>query len=426
LVVLATATVAALLGVNPAGADLVDDGRVQVLSIGDSFIAGNGNGNYYPGQGPGEPDNGGPRVPGPGVNCFQSYSSYPWQYTQMLNDAGIPADIWHAACGGAWTYDLWGQFQTIPLEQRDQADILLVSAGGNDARFGNIVPHCVLGLPEWLPGVPAGTCDGDLAYATTELPLVIDRLESNLNAIAGLLPTDTQIVLMSYPWLNYPRCPTARGEDELDALQLQFDISLIQLVGRLNQTSGDRFRTVLPSSRFIGHGPCASSTDQWMHALTTTDGESFHPNWTGANQYAQQIFDQGIHLDVASHPPYVITPGGVGGAEGDTGSQVACVPVRLDRPAAEIVTVDWQTWDNGNVGIATANVDYATTSGTATFNVGESVTCANVTIFGDTDPEPVLLYGEWLPVVFSNPSANAVIDTTTFFGLGLVIIGEDD
>ena len=47
-------------------------------------------------------------------------------------------------------------------------------------------------------------------------------------------------------------------------------------------------------------------------------------------------------------------------------------------------------------------------------------------VFGDTEVEAPLLYGEWGLVKFSNPSSNAVLDTVSFFGHGLIIIIDDD
>ncbi len=277
---------------GPAGGD----GHTMVLSIGDSYIAGSGVGHYYDGQGPGfaEPD-GVKRVPGSGANCYQSYSSYPWQYVQMLRDAGRQADIWHAACHGAWTYDLWDQFWVIPAEQRDQADVLLISAGGNDVGFANLVAHCLLGLDEWVPGVSSGTCDGDLHHARTELPRMMARLESTITDLSPFLPGRTTVVVVGYPDLNSPGCLNARGEQQLLQLQSAHEAALAEMVTKLDRAKANRklrhsYRVELPADRFAGHGPCAL-TDRWIHGLSTTQGHSFHPNWTGANEYAGLLFE---------------------------------------------------------------------------------------------------------------------------------------
>lgn len=273
------------------------DGHVMVLSIGDSYIAGTGADNYYPGQGPGYDEPAGvKRVPGSGANCYQSYSSYPWQYVQVMRDRGGAADIWHAACHGAWTYDLWDQFWTIPADFRAQSDVLLVSAGGNDVGFSSLVAHCLLGLHEWMPGVSTGTCDDDLDHARTELPRMLGTLESSIADISPHLPKGSVVAIVGYPNLNSPGCLTARGEDQLAAIQADHEAALVEMAWRLNRSKANRkqridYRVVLPAVRFQGHGPCASSSNRWIHHLSTTEGHSFHPNWTGSNQYANVIQD---------------------------------------------------------------------------------------------------------------------------------------
>ena len=265
--------------------------RTLVLSIGDSYMAGNGVGHHYDGQGPGHADIGGPRVPAPGRNCFQSYASYPWQYVQMLRDEGRAADIWHAACGGAWTYDLWDQFWTMPGHVRADADVVLVSAGGNDAGFGAIVAHCLLGLHGWMPGVPSGTCDGDLDHAERELPRVVERLRRTVLDLAPHLPDTVSVIVVGYPGLGSQDCANARGEARLAALQRLHDESLVELARSLT-AAGVATTAVLPSDRFAGHGPC--SGDRWIHGLSWTEGHSFHPTWWGAHELARLLHESTV------------------------------------------------------------------------------------------------------------------------------------
>jgi chitinase len=101
------------------------------------------------------------------------------------------------------------------------------------------------------------------------------------------------------------------------------------------------------------------------------------------------------------------------------------VPVSLSNPSAEPVTVDWSTLDTGGSGVATAGVDYEAASGTVTFAPGETSKVVSITVYGDTVDELPLYLGEWILVAFSNPSANATLDTS-FFGLGIGIILDDD
>ena len=48
------------------------------------------------------------------------------------------------------------------------------------------------------------------------------------------------------------------------------------------------------------------------------------------------------------------------------------------------------------------------------------------TLVGEAVDEPPLLYGEWGLVTFNSPSANAKINYSACFGVGLMIIIDDD
>ncbi len=131
------------------------------------------------------------------------------------------------------------------------------------------------------------------------------------------------------------------------------------------------------------------------------------------------------HQPSTSNDQVVIVPGGGGVVEGDSGTVTVEVPVSLSAPSAQPVTVDWATFDNGGAGVATAGVDYAAASGSVTFAPGETTAMVSITVYGDTIYEPPLLWGEWILVSFTNPSANATIDPS-FYGLGVGIIVDDD
>lgn len=128
---------------------------------------------------------------------------------------------------------------------------------------------------------------------------------------------------------------------------------------------------------------------------------------------------------IATAVPPVITPGAAGVIEGDVGTTTVYVPVRLSFATTVPVTVSYATLDTGAAGIATAGVDYVATSGTVTFAPGETSKIVAVTVIGDTVSEDPLLYGEWILVVFSGPSAGATLDLS-FYGLGIGVIIDDD
>lgn len=276
------------------------DGRLLVAAVGDSYIAGTGAGNYYPGQGPDGGDDGGwPRVPD-GRNCFQSYASYPWLYVQALNRAGVEAKVITAACHGAHVEHLRGQWALL-ADEKAQADIVLVSAGGNDTGFGGIVEQCILGAPFGTTGGRL-SCDATLDLAESVLPAVVLNLGRELQWLSSQAP-DAEIVVVGYPDLLSPahgKCSlTAQGELRIEALFMEYEELLINAVAQLNADEF-RYRLVLPSGRFDDRGPCSLS-DPWLHHVTnpfTTEGESFHPNQRGSAEYAQLLIESAIHRQI--------------------------------------------------------------------------------------------------------------------------------
>ncbi|GJM38063.1 MAG: hypothetical protein DHS20C19_14300 [Acidimicrobiales bacterium] len=128
-----------------------------------------------------------------------------------------------------------------------------------------------------------------------------------------------------------------------------------------------------------------------------------------------------------------IRPFGVVVNEGDTGSQIVDAVVFLEDAngdpitATEPVSFDWYTGDvPTNPNIAHPGSDFIAASGTATINIGESQTTFPIEILGDLEDEPPLLYGEWGLFGVNNPTSNAIIDTQSFFGIGLFIILDND
>lgn len=120
-----------------------------------------------------------------------------------------------------------------------------------------------------------------------------------------------------------------------------------------------------------------------------------------------------------------IRPGVAGVWEGDDGNRVVSVPVTLDAPVSQEVTVNWTTVTTDGAGIATGGVDYEAAAGQVTFAPGETAASIDITVYGDTLDEPPAWLGEWGVIAWSSPSPNADIDGS-FFRLGLFIIFDDD
>lgn len=333
---LAVALVALLLASGETNA--YAERSIRVVSLGDSYMAGVGNGNYYPDQGPWSPDPvGSTRVPGPiepGTtqmqNCYQSYDSYPQRYVERLRSSGSAAEVWHAACGGAGLRDLRGQWESVPDAWRTESDIVLLSFGGNDAGFSNIVWHCLNGASSFLPGPlqvalerPPGDCDGSLSFADNALASIVERLEREIEWLAG--ETAARIVVVGYPRLASPsgeKCRwLARGESELDRIQSRHRSEVGAAIDRLNEGIGQRFDVVEVADAFAGRGPCADDgllnhvrvpryrlfPPGFVEPLSIAR-ESFHPSAEGAQKYADLIFDASIHSRLATVEATVPAP----------------------------------------------------------------------------------------------------------------------
>lgn len=122
-------------------------------------------------------------------------------------------------------------------------------------------------------------------------------------------------------------------------------------------------------------------------------------------------------------PPPIVTPGGAALLESDPGQLM--VPVTLSKPWDDPVTVSWETFGIAQAGIAIPDVDYVAATGQVTFAPGETTKVVPLTLIDDTLVEPPLLWGEWGFVRFFDVSANAELDTS-FFGLGIAVIIDDD
>jgi uncharacterized protein (TIGR03437 family) len=108
-----------------------------------------------------------------------------------------------------------------------------------------------------------------------------------------------------------------------------------------------------------------------------------------------------ITNDDAAPPTPTITINDVSVTEGNSGTKTVDFTVSLSTTSSQSITVDYATAN----GTATAGSDYQSTSGTLTFNPGDTSKPVSVTINGDTLVEP----DETFFVNLTNASANAII-----------------
>lgn len=267
---------------QPAQSSTHDE--IIVVSLGDSYTAGNGAGNYY------EP-----------TGCYRSYDSYPWRYVDRLQQEGYNASVWHYACGGNVLQDISGQIDQVPEEIRNSADIILLSVGGNDLEFTSVVKRCLL-----LSGIDLVFCSARLDRAMADLDSVIVRTQSVLRGFERKFPNATQVVLVGYPNLVSPLCATTYAS-VVQSLQRSYDTAQNTAIVEMNNNRSIRenlnYTFVSLQDIYAGRGPCAADSDPTRWIRKVGEGlfdEWVHPTSEGHNATANLIFRHGIHRGLAS------------------------------------------------------------------------------------------------------------------------------
>jgi len=275
LVIAVLALASAPVVVAPTAASAQVNPAPRVVSLGDSYTAGNGAE--------------GTTVAGAanayfGGSCSQHPDAYPFLVVNQISDATLD----HLACSGATIPDvLGGQIATIP--NASDVDFYFLTIGGNDFGFESVVATCLV-LP--LPGL----CNLDLDEAEASLPTVESGIESILDELTLLSP-QAEIVLVGYPQLASPLCPTPTvPQDRLIDLQELFEQTQSQIAAARSNVS-----FVSVADAFADNGPCLESPTApftpgagLVHHLYLLDpfAESFHPNRDGHIAIEREIVDR--------------------------------------------------------------------------------------------------------------------------------------
>ena len=121
-----------------------------------------------------------------------------------------------------------------------------------------------------------------------------------------------------------------------------------------------------------------------------------------AGTYGRSVFKRDI---AGSDPQPSVTVSDASCAEGNSGTTTMTFTLTLSAKQLHTVYVDYATVD----GSAVAGSDYLTTSGTATFGVGQNTVNVTVTVNGDTQIEP----DETFSLVLSNPIRCTIANSGT-------------
>lgn len=282
--------------------------KPRISILGDSYIAGEGVGTYLPGTDVG------------GNKCHRSIESWAYQVALQVTD---PSSISFVACSGAVADNLDDPTKVqynepaSQLDQMNDPDVVLLSLGGNDALFRDVIISCMLG--DCLSTGWANTIFGtDVQSAFESLPrLAAIRAKIVLDEIKAKAPRAT-IIMMGYPSavIDQTECPASDAGQWASAIAERSGVPesiitsslLVTGGGKLSSTeqkwANEKFLTDLnfelkraateagvwfvdPQNWFASHGIC-SPTSPYAHGIALGDdilsflgNESFHPTLAG-------------------------------------------------------------------------------------------------------------------------------------------------
>jgi len=127
----------------------------------------------------------------------------------------------------------------------------------------------------------------------------------------------------------------------------------------------------------------------------------------------------GFGLIVNDDSALAVVPGAGTIVEGDAGSTVLAVPIRLSRPSVFTVTANWSTVNTVGSDRAQSPSDYVAASGIVTFSPGTTLQYVNLTVNGDIAVEQ----GE-IAIVSVTGATGATIGG--YLGLGFGYIVDND
>lgn len=268
---------------------------LTIVAMGDSYMSGEGAGRFYTGT----------DLPGRN-SCRRA----PTAYSVRVADA-LGADLHFTACSGARTYNIGSRFggsgprsspqfsdeplQIEALRAHREADVVLLSIGGNDARFSEVVSLC------------AGRRDSCVPEATgwmNNLDEVVQPALRELYAeVRSLAGERTRIFVTTYP------VPFEDGVTSCDDVGMATDeVGFIrEFVGRLNAqivfaALDARFELIDLSTALQSGGLCSSGSGaaalnawRWQRPARFPRGPvdpvrgSFHPTEYGHGLLATRV-----------------------------------------------------------------------------------------------------------------------------------------
>ena len=299
-------------------ADVNCDGVVRIAIIGDSYISGEGTNDYFT------------PISGPATACHRSSQSWAYQVgldlistgnkPLLLDDGGDRVEM--LACSGATSRTVLhgqhgeqGQVDRLgDMNEIREVDIILISVGGNDAGFSDVITNCLYSI------------DCRDSYSK-RVQRAEDGASSTFSLVRRLAP-QAVVVAATYPVGlagQTDTCGAVKRRHWITGWLRKFEIEswerewLSELVAPAMNTAiaqsaaRHNVRVVDYSTAFEGNEVCSTSPYAWGIAPIGLDGaspvaswivelasqlgeevgqESFHPNKNGHDHLARTFWEQ--------------------------------------------------------------------------------------------------------------------------------------
>ncbi|HEX8143239.1 MAG TPA: Calx-beta domain-containing protein [Pyrinomonadaceae bacterium] len=167
-------------------------------------------------------------------------------------------------------------------------------------------------------------------------------------------------------------------------------------------TAGSDYQTTSGTLTFAPGETSRSITVPIINDTMDEPSETFFVNLTNAS-HAVILDNQGQATITDNDAAPTLAINDVSVAEGNSGTTTASFNVTLSAPSGFTVTVNYATADD----TATSGSDYQSTSGTLSFNPGQTAQAINVLVNGDTTFEP----NETFFVNLSGPASATISDS---------------
>jgi lysophospholipase L1-like esterase len=227
-----------------------------------------------------------------GGTCVRSNATWGAVYGQLARAKGLSVNVNNVACAGGVVKDLYGQINAVNAD----TDLVLVTIGGNDVGFANIVVQCFTPLI-----ADPYRCRDSIWSGKAKVPAVQTAALAALKALKAKLHPGAKVIVMSYPYLANPsnyilrslngQYNSGQAARELGDLG---DQAVINAANLANVDAGYELVKFIPiKDRFVGHepnqNPYADNPQRWVNEFDLSG--PYHPNRTGYAVMAKAVLD---------------------------------------------------------------------------------------------------------------------------------------